>query len=114
MDSLLFGLVLVFLKKFEEIALCQYQCLTSLYVDHGHLYQEGVQPLVVLPDGLTFAALQWGRGVGVNAELAGELVLANPQDPPHLNNPFPKAAASIGERRVPKELNDLWDKVKPW
>ena len=104
----------MFLKRFEEIALCQHQGLTSLYGNRGHLYQEGVQPLLVLPDGLTFAALPSGQGAGINVKMAGELVLALPQDAPHLNDPFPKAAASIGERRVPKELNDLWDKVKPW
>ena len=63
---------------------------------------------------LPFSVLPSGQSAWVNAEPAGELVLANPQGATQLDDSFSKAAASIGERRVPKELNDLRNKVKAW
>ena len=44
----------------------------------------------------------------------GQLVLANPQGATPLDDSFSKAATSIGERRVPKELDDLRYKMKAW
>ena len=62
-------------------------------------------PLSVLPP---------SQGASVNTTLEGELILANTQCPAQLGDSFPKAAASIRERRVPEEFNDLRDKVKLW
>lgn len=61
-----------------------------------------------------FTVLPSGQSACVNAEPEGELVLANPQGATQLDDSFSKAAAFIGERRVPKELNNLRDKVEAW
>ena len=76
--------------------------------------EEGFDTYPKLRERLSFIPLPASQGAWINTKLVGQLVLTNPQDSTQLDDAFSKAATSIGERRVPKELNDLRHKVKAW